>query len=353
MLDDPSFSLVQAHIMLAGSEPWHQQQVEPPGRAHKDAPKSSGDSSREAGSISHGREAILLGPEALSGSSDMCVGTGLCRQGDDNSTDPCSRAGHTQLPSGIQGSLNVHVLRAFSELQGALWPPASTLPGCRISVRFAEADNAPPIPAPLFARLLATTLRVPNTAASDIGNTLLDFFEGFTAASVTKVSRAKFCIHAIASVDGLMCKVKVRTYSEDSGTHAVEFQRRTGSSVVFSAIYWQAVQYLATRLSESLSSLDGPKHACPVLPRSLGLDAGDASMLKDLVPDDRSPASQAETAASLSDMAAGLQELLHRNLEEVVCPPGRTQCSHEALCIEDEMQVAHRSASWHLHQPLQ
>lgn len=123
-----------------------------------------------------------------------------------------------------------------------------------------------------------------------------------------------------------MCKVKVRTYRENSGTHAVEFQRRTGSSVVFSAIYWQAVQYLATRLPESLSSLDGPKHACPVLPRSLGLDAGDASMLKGLVPDDQSPASQAETAASLSDIAVGLQEVLHRNLEDVVCPAARTQC---------------------------
>jgi len=115
-----------------------------------------------------------------------------------------------------------------------------------INDHFTTLNVPPAVPSEPF-RLETTTLRL-NLPAKDmsphmIGDSILAFLNEACTAQILKVRPSKFWVKANVFVEGRPCVVKARAYSEGSNAYAVEFQRRSGCSVLFNCIYNQAVDF--------------------------------------------------------------------------------------------------------------
>lgn len=117
-----------------------------------------------------------------------------------------------------------------------------------IPARFAKADIPPDAPTDSYFSLETTTLHVTSNTPSEIGNHLLDFLSAQVTSSISKVSIKKFAVKADVFIDDVMCTMKVRVYHTQSGTYAIEFQRRNGDGITFNGAYKQACKYLKPRL---------------------------------------------------------------------------------------------------------
>lgn len=258
-----------------------------------------------------------------------------------------------RLPVGIRGWFgNQPVESGGCQPQGALGCKSMSARALRGVTRFAQTDVAPSTPQGSVFRPAATTLRVPSTSASDVGNALLDFLETQMASSVTKVRRAQLSIKADVFVNGSMCTIKVHVRGEAGGTHAVEFQRHSGSCLAFAKVYRRAAQYLVAHL-DVMNMPEGLADACHHPPILRGMDVGDVSVLLDLTQGDITPVLQAEAASCLVDIAAQeaakmstphalarLKTLLQSDQEGVAYPAAcalsaLAQCSDVAPCIRD------------------
>lgn len=171
--------------------------------------------------------------------------------------------------------------------------------------QFSEEDPTPAMPADPLFKLEATTLFAVGGSSAAIGNAVLEFFGTKVVASVTKVTRKKCCVKADVFVDGSMCTMKTRVYSQPGARFAIEFQRRCGSVVVFSVVYQQAVEFMRPFCAgEHEPDRDAPGHGAFSQPPQIpgGVDA-DVSPLLDMAGMVESPPLQAEAAAALASIA--------------------------------------------------
>lgn len=171
--------------------------------------------------------------------------------------------------------------------------------------RFEEDDPTPAMPADPYYKLEATTLFAVGGSSAAIGNAVLEFLGTKVVASVTKVNRKKCCVKADLFVDGSMCTMKTRVYAQPGGRFAIEFQRRSGSAVVFSEFYRQAAEFMRPlcaglpepdRHTTGRVALSPP----PLVPGGLNTDV---SPLLDMAGMVESPLLQAEAAAALANIA--------------------------------------------------
>lgn len=186
---------------------------------------------------------------------------------------------------------------------------ARTLQDDSRSERFEEADIPLPVPADSFFKLEATTLYGATCMPFQIGNDLLDFLEE-QVSTLTKVRRLKFSIKADVFVDGMMCTLKIRVYSQAAQQFAIEFQRRSGDGITFNNTFQKAYQFLGSRPHLNLLPLEAPLllNSQP-LQLPLGFEEptnGEEHIqpLLDLMGKVDAPWLQAEAALSLSKFAA-------------------------------------------------
>lgn len=174
---------------------------------------------------------------------------------------------------------------------------------------FMPTDFPPPSPTDSFFKLEMTTLYVASSMPCEIGNHLLDFLGTEVVSTITKMRRAKFSIKADVFVDSMMCSLKIRVYSQESGQFAIEFQRRSGDTISFNVTFQKLAAYLKLRLSMLSNAPDAPVvlfHSEP-LPLSQGtMSDTHFAPLFDLAGLVGSPGLQAEAAACLSKMAGGI-----------------------------------------------
>jgi len=113
------------------------------------------------------------------------------------------------------------------------------LPHAVLYSKIFEATTVPPkVPSDVFFQFQPTTCWLRGVAAPDIGNKVLDFLVSTKASTITKVNQAKFSIKANVVMDGRVCGVKLRMYSDNAhGALALEFQRRSGCCLVFNKLY--------------------------------------------------------------------------------------------------------------------
>jgi hypothetical protein len=115
------------------------------------------------------------------------------------------------------------------------------------SERFTSLNAPPAVPSDSYFQLATTSLRL-GMPAKDmsphmVGNSILAFFNEACTAQLLKVRPSKFWVKANVFVEGRLCVVKARVYSEGLGVYALELQRRSGCSLVFNTIYSQAVDF--------------------------------------------------------------------------------------------------------------
>mmetsp|Transcript_28468 Transcript_28468/g.90721 ORF Transcript_28468/g.90721 Transcript_28468/m.90721 type:complete len:443 (+) Transcript_28468:178-1506(+) len=178
---------------------------------------------------------------------------------------------------------------------------------CPSVERFTEADVPPKAPSDPFFKFEATTLYLSTAAPHEIGNCLLDVLASQVSACVTKVNRKKFSIKASASHGNSTCSLKVRTYSQEQGSCAVEFQRRSGDRLAFRGVYGQAAEYLLRSFAATPGAPEAalePLATPPVPPGPLGGDAtAEIAPLLEMADLEESPELQAEAAAALAGLA--------------------------------------------------
>jgi len=107
----------------------------------------------------------------------------------------------------------------------------------------------PSLPTDPCFRLEPTTLRLRGVFAGDLWHCLVLFFEALSAATVTKVSPMKHAINAEVWLDFGKCALKVRIYTGENGTLAVQVQRCDGDSVCFSRIFLHLFKHIAEQLA--------------------------------------------------------------------------------------------------------
>lgn len=171
--------------------------------------------------------------------------------------------------------------------------------------RFTESDRPPMAPSSRLFQFAATTLRMRTVAPFEIGNLVLDFLTTRVKATIAKVNFAKFAIKAEVFIDSSSCLLKARSYEESQDSFCVEFQRRKGDCVAFGEVYRLAVEFLTARLPAFPAGTDVPEipKACPP-GRGLGVvHAEDVTPLLEMADDISRPDLQAESAASLSELA--------------------------------------------------
>lgn len=119
--------------------------------------------------------------------------------------------------------------------------------------RFTKRQEGRKVPEDPFFYLERTTQFLPGVCASEAGNHVLDVLELQTMevnndklkieSRILKVSNEKLSFRAEAFHSGRDCQMKVYIYQQESGC-AVEFQRRSGDSILFWDVYQQASEYL-------------------------------------------------------------------------------------------------------------
>jgi len=118
---------------------------------------------------------------------------------------------------------------------------------------FPEGATAPALPEDTLFRLEVTTFES-DLAPDEIGNKLLQIFNQ-AAASVKKVNYKKFSIKVDAHMQGVPCGLKVRVYRQEA-VHAIEFQRRSGDSIVFNRLYQQVKQLFSSGTCLTISQIE-------------------------------------------------------------------------------------------------
>lgn len=123
--------------------------------------------------------------------------------------------------------------------------------------RFTKRQEGRKVPEDPFFYMERTTQFLPGVCASEAGNHVLDVLEQQIESRILKVSNEKLSFRAEASHSGRDCQMKVYIYQQESGC-AVEFQRRSGDSVLFWDVYQKASEYLCkhTDLQPSLGYLN-------------------------------------------------------------------------------------------------
>jgi len=208
--------------------------------------------------------------------------------------------------------------------------------------RFQEGDVPPDLPKDCFFKLEITTQYVTSVAPFEIGNAMLFFLEAADAI-ITKVRRPKFAITADVFIDSLRCTTKVRVYSLAGCRFAIEFQRRSGDSLSFNAVYERASRYLPrldmeAAVDEPLFNFQ-PLPAAPDHAVGVAISAAGILPLLDMTSLVGAPWLQAEAAAALCEMAdnpilwttrvfQGIEKLLQATSTEVDYP---TACLLERL----------------------
>lgn len=124
---------------------------------------------------------------------------------------------------------------------------SSTLDSKVSTERFEQGDIPPAAPTDPFFKLEVTTLYATSPVPHEIGNNLLNFLSDQVVSTVMKVRRQKYSIKADVFVDGMMCTLKIRVYSQDPGQFAIEFQRRTGDALCFNGTFQKATAYLGSQ----------------------------------------------------------------------------------------------------------
>lgn len=204
--------------------------------------------------------------------------------------------------------------------------------------RFSEEDPIPAMPADPLFKLEATTLfAAGGSSAAAIGNAVLDFFGTKVVASVTKVNQKKCCVKADVFVDGSMCTMKTRVYSQPGACFAIEFQRRCGDGVVFNEVYRKAMEFMrpvCAGFPEPDRDGTGPVVLSPVPPQMLaagGVNA-DVSPLLDMASMVEVPPLQAEAAVALATIA---------KIEPTPLCNDRAFCEFKKLVQADSVDVAY------------
>lgn len=212
-----------------------------------------------------------------------------------------------------------------------------------VTQEFSEGDAAPSLPADPFFKLEATTVFVAgNSSAAAIGNAVLEFLGTQVVASVTKVNRKKCCVKADVFVDGSMCTMKARVYSQPGARFAIEFQRRCGNALVFKAVYRLAVEFMqrvCAGLPDPNRDASGPVPVFSPVPPSvkgIGEVKGDVSPLLDLAGMVEVPPLQAEAAIALAAIA--------REGEPTSLCNDRAFAEFKALLQADSLDVAYPSS---------
>jgi len=108
--------------------------------------------------------------------------------------------------------------------------------------RFTERQEGRKVPEDPFFYMERTTQFLPGVCASEAGNHVLDFFEQEIESRILKLSNEKLSFRAEAFHSGRDCQMKVYIYQQESGC-AVEFQRRSGDSILFWDVYQKASEY--------------------------------------------------------------------------------------------------------------
>jgi len=107
----------------------------------------------------------------------------------------------------------------------------------------------PAVPSDPFFKLESTTLVVSTRSPWRIGELLLDFLSTWVVVYSLKVKPAKCSIKSRFLHDGIPCCLKIKVYSMDSTTYAVEVQRRSGDVVVFNEVFRALTGFLEVRLA--------------------------------------------------------------------------------------------------------
>lgn len=115
--------------------------------------------------------------------------------------------------------------------------------------QFLDGDIPPSVPTDAFFKFEITTMTAFSSTPFEIGNDLVSFLHKQTIVSLTKVKRPKFSITADVFGGGSMCTLKIRIYSQVTGRFAIEFQRRSGDSVLFNNTFRKVSRYLASHRS--------------------------------------------------------------------------------------------------------
>jgi len=138
--------------------------------------------------------------------------------------------------------------------------------------RFTKRQEGRKVPEDPFFYMERTTQFLPGVCASEAGNHVLDVLDqgiesrilgvsneklSLIESRILKVSNEKLSFRAEAFHSGRDCQMKVYIYQQESGC-AVEFQRRSGDSVLFWDVYQKASEYLCkhTDLQPSLGYLN-------------------------------------------------------------------------------------------------
>jgi len=145
-----------------------------------------------------------------------------------------------------------------------LVPPLAKQPTDACKARFVSTNA--PIEEPEDG-LEANTIFARDCSPAEAGNHLLDFFDEHLEARITKVAPKKYCFKADVFL-GCSCEVKVRIYLQDSGTVALEFEKRCGDSIAFNSLFRRARQRLC-KTDASVDSSSGPAVASSQLPAGL------------------------------------------------------------------------------------
>jgi len=183
--------------------------------------------------------------------------------------------------------------------------------------------------------LAACTFSVLGCSPAILGNHLLDFLGTQVTSSFTKLNPAKFTIKADVFIDGAMCTIKIRFYSEKRGALRVEFSRRGGSCLCFGSVYRQAGEYLRQRLV--VIGAPEAEGACVPPSRSGEFDAAAISPLIDMAGLADLPALQAESAAAL------VEQVRDNEVAASLCTAHAFKY-FKTLLKADETAVAHPTA---------
>jgi hypothetical protein len=116
-----------------------------------------------------------------------------------------------------------------------------------VNEHFTMLNVPPAVPSDPYFQLATTSLRLGMPAMDMsphlVGDSILAFFKDACTAQLLKVRPSKFWVKANVFVDGRLCVVKARVYSQGLNVYALELQRRSGCSLLFNTIYSQFVDF--------------------------------------------------------------------------------------------------------------
>jgi len=107
-------------------------------------------------------------------------------------------------------------------------------------LRFPEDHSAAAKPKDALFEYSSTTIFLSSDTPGVIGNRVLDLFCNRFTAQILKVNLEKSVVKVSLSVAGVTCVLKARIYADCNNeltTHALEFQRRSGDTLIFHDVY--------------------------------------------------------------------------------------------------------------------